>query len=95
MVDGVDIAEVNSIAHACALARDMVNTPANDLGPLQLETIAREIYGADGVDYRPEADAQLEDYARLGYAQYCLVARSLASPGILSAWFAKRHFQDA
>ncbi|CAN5399233.1 M17 family metallopeptidase [soil metagenome] len=43
VVDGVDIAEVNSIAHACALARDMVNTPANDLGPLQLETIAREI----------------------------------------------------
>jgi len=44
-----DVAEVNSIAHACALARDMVNTPANDLGPLQLETIAREIaeqYGA-------------------------------------------------
>jgi leucyl aminopeptidase len=31
------------VAHACALARDMVNTPANDLGPLQIETIAREI----------------------------------------------------
>jgi leucyl aminopeptidase len=32
-----------------ALARDMVNTPANDMGPLQIETIAREIaerYGA-------------------------------------------------
>ncbi|HQT54654.1 MAG TPA: M17 family peptidase N-terminal domain-containing protein, partial [Phenylobacterium sp.] len=43
VAEGVDIAEVNSIAHACALARDMVNTPANDLGPLQLETIAREI----------------------------------------------------
>ena len=28
---------------ACALARDMINTPANDLGPLQIETIAREI----------------------------------------------------
>ncbi|WP_091736252.1 leucyl aminopeptidase family protein [Phenylobacterium immobile] len=40
---------VRSIAHACALARDMVNTPANDMGPLQLEAIAREIaqqYGA-------------------------------------------------
>jgi leucyl aminopeptidase len=37
------------LAHACALARDMVNTPANDMGPLQIETIAREIahqYGA-------------------------------------------------
>ena len=47
--DGVDLDEVHSVAHACALARDMVNTPANDLGPLQIETIAREIaerYGA-------------------------------------------------
>ena len=38
-----DVAEVRRIAHACALARDMINTPANDLGPLQVETIAREI----------------------------------------------------
>ena len=40
---------LQSIAHACALARDMVDTPANDMGPLQIETIAREIaksYGA-------------------------------------------------
>jgi leucyl aminopeptidase len=48
-VKGVDVAEVRQQAHACALARDMINTPANDLGPLQVETIAREIaeqYGA-------------------------------------------------
>ena len=46
----IDVAEVRQVAHACALARDMVNTPANDLGPLQIETIAREIaeqYGAE------------------------------------------------
>ncbi|HEY3696285.1 leucyl aminopeptidase family protein [Phenylobacterium sp.] len=45
----VDVAEVRQQAHACALARDMINTPANDMGPLQVETIAREIaelYGA-------------------------------------------------
>jgi leucyl aminopeptidase len=41
--DGVDLAEVRQVAHACALARDMVNTPANDMGPRQVETIAREI----------------------------------------------------
>jgi leucyl aminopeptidase len=49
LVEGIDAAEVRHVAHACALARDMVNTPANDMGPLQLETIAREIaeqYGA-------------------------------------------------
>jgi leucyl aminopeptidase len=42
-VPGADLAAVRGIAHACALARDMVNTPANDMGPLQIETIAREI----------------------------------------------------
>jgi leucyl aminopeptidase len=49
VVEGVDVAEVVQQAHACALARDMINTPANDMGPLQIETIAREIadlYGA-------------------------------------------------
>jgi len=43
LADGCDLAEVRNVAHACALARDMVNTPANDMGPLQIETIAREI----------------------------------------------------
>jgi len=43
VAEGVDVAEVREIAHACALAKDMVNTPANDMGPLQIETIAREI----------------------------------------------------
>ena len=49
LAEGADVAEVRHVAHACALARDMVNTPANDMGPLQIETIAREIaeqYGA-------------------------------------------------
>ena len=32
---------------------------------------------------------------RLGYAHYFLFALSLAIPGIVSAWFAKRHFEDA
>ncbi|HRD29934.1 MAG TPA: M17 family metallopeptidase [Caulobacter sp.] len=46
--DGTDVAEAREIAHACALARDMVNTPANDMGPLQIETIAREIAARHG-----------------------------------------------
>jgi leucyl aminopeptidase len=49
VADEAVLAEARRIVHACALARDMVNTPANDLGPLQIETIAREIaerYGA-------------------------------------------------
>ena len=39
-----------------------------DLGIKEkIETIAREVYGADGVDYSPEAEKQIADYTRLGF----------------------------
>jgi leucyl aminopeptidase len=50
LAEGADLAEVRSVAHACALARDMVNTPANDMGPRQIETIAREIAEQHGAE---------------------------------------------
>jgi len=34
----------------------------------KIETIAREIYRADGVDYSPEAEAKIELYTKLGFA---------------------------
>jgi leucyl aminopeptidase len=46
----IDLAEVRQIAQACALARDLVNTPANDMGPVELEAAARavaETFGAE------------------------------------------------
>jgi methylenetetrahydrofolate dehydrogenase (NADP+) / methenyltetrahydrofolate cyclohydrolase / formyltetrahydrofolate synthetase len=33
----------------------------------KIETIAREIYGADGVDYSPEAEVRIAEYTRLGF----------------------------
>ncbi len=33
----------------------------------KIEIIAREVYGADGVDYLPEAEARIADYTRLGF----------------------------
>jgi formyltetrahydrofolate synthetase len=33
----------------------------------KIEAIATEIYGADGVDYTPEAEAKVELYTRLGF----------------------------
>ncbi|OGO68396.1 MAG: formate--tetrahydrofolate ligase [Chloroflexi bacterium RBG_19FT_COMBO_62_14] len=33
----------------------------------KIETICREIYGADGVDYLPEAEAKIKLYTRLGF----------------------------
>ncbi|PTS88162.1 aminopeptidase [Caulobacter sp. HMWF009] len=47
---GVDVTAVLAISHACALVKDMVNTPANDMGPLQIETIAREIAEQHGAE---------------------------------------------
>ncbi|HSD84389.1 MAG TPA: formate--tetrahydrofolate ligase [Anaerolineae bacterium] len=35
----------------------------------KIETIATRIYGADGVDYSPEAEAKVELYTRLGFAK--------------------------
>ncbi len=33
----------------------------------KIETICREIYGADGVEYSPEAENKIETYTRLGF----------------------------
>ncbi|MEX0787392.1 MAG: formate--tetrahydrofolate ligase [Anaerolineales bacterium] len=33
----------------------------------KIETICRDIYGADGVDYLPEAESKIELYTRLGF----------------------------
>ena len=46
--DGTDLAEPALIARACALARDLVNTPPNDMGPVQLEQAARAVAGEYG-----------------------------------------------
>ena len=43
IVPGADEAEAAAIGGACALARDLVNTPANDLGPAELEAAARDL----------------------------------------------------
>ena len=45
---GVDLDRVLRVAKACALACDLVNTPANDMGPQALEDAAREVANAHG-----------------------------------------------
>lgn len=60
--EGLDAAEVSRIAAACALAREMVDTPAADMGPLQIETITREIAESAGAAITvTTGDALLED----------------------------------
>ncbi|PSC06240.1 leucyl aminopeptidase [Alsobacter soli] len=41
--EGVDAAAVTRIADAVALGRDLINTPANDLGPAELEQAVRSL----------------------------------------------------
>ncbi|TXM76492.1 leucyl aminopeptidase family protein [Methylobacterium sp. WL69] len=46
--EGVDAEAVMRIAAAVALGRDLVNTPANDLGPAEIEAAARTLAEAHG-----------------------------------------------
>ncbi|VUF10867.1 leucyl aminopeptidase family protein [Methylobacterium dankookense] len=41
--EGVDAAELARIAAAVAMGRDLVNTPANDLGPAEIEAAVRAV----------------------------------------------------
>jgi leucyl aminopeptidase len=49
--DGVDAARLEAIARAVALGRDLVNTPANDLGPAALERAARQLAEEFGASF--------------------------------------------
>ena len=46
--DGVDAARLEIIAAGEALARDMINTPASDMGPEELEAAARKLAETHG-----------------------------------------------
>jgi leucyl aminopeptidase len=48
---GVDVQEISRIAAAVAAGRDLVNTPANDLGPDGIEAAARELAHRHGASF--------------------------------------------
>ena len=57
-----DLTAPRQIAQACAMARDMINTPANDFGPLQIETLCREVAEKHGAKVSViTGDALLEE----------------------------------
>lgn len=41
--DGLDVAEITCIAEAATLARDLINTPSNDMGPEELAIAASQV----------------------------------------------------
>jgi len=50
--DGVDGADLTRIVEGVALARDLINTPANDLGPAELEEAARALAARHDASFR-------------------------------------------
>lgn len=59
--EGVDGAELTRIADAVFFARDLVNTPTNDLGPADLEAVARKLAERFGAKFSViEGDDLLE-----------------------------------
>jgi methylenetetrahydrofolate dehydrogenase (NADP+)/methenyltetrahydrofolate cyclohydrolase/formyltetrahydrofolate synthetase len=53
----------------------------------KIETIAKEIYNADGVDYTPEAEARIADYERLGFGNSTIcMAKTHLSISHDAAW---------
>ncbi|MBR1222113.1 leucyl aminopeptidase family protein [Bradyrhizobium sp. U87765 SZCCT0131] len=49
--DGIDAAEIGRISDAAALARDLINTPANDMGPDELAAAAAALAERFGATY--------------------------------------------
>jgi leucyl aminopeptidase len=49
--DGVDVAQIMRMAKAAALARDLINTPANDMGPAELTQAAQELAARFGAEF--------------------------------------------
>ena len=50
--DGVDVADITRMAEAAALARDLINTPSNDMGPEELAEAAQHLAKRFGADFR-------------------------------------------
>jgi leucyl aminopeptidase len=59
--EGVDGEEVSRIAHAVAMGRDLINTPANDLGPDGIEEAARRMAERHGAEVRVRVGDDLLD----------------------------------
>ncbi|QHO73813.1 leucyl aminopeptidase [Bradyrhizobium sp. CCBAU 051011] len=49
--DGIDVADIARMAEAAALARDLINTPSNDMGPEQLADAAQALAARFGANF--------------------------------------------
>ena len=58
--DGVDLAEIDRIADAAMLARDLINTPSNDMGPDELAAAAQALAAEFGASFACTMGEELE-----------------------------------
>jgi leucyl aminopeptidase len=49
--DGIDVTDITRMAEAAALARDLINTPSNDMGPEQLAQAAQDLATRFGASF--------------------------------------------
>src|ERR1700742_2955769 len=49
--DGIDVADIERMAEAAMLARDLINTPSNDMGPEQLAQAAQDLAKRFGASF--------------------------------------------
>src|SRR5437899_6007013 len=49
--DGIDVADIARMAEAASLARDLINTPSNDMGPEELALAAQTLATRYGASY--------------------------------------------
>jgi leucyl aminopeptidase len=49
--EGVDAADITRMADAAMMARDLVNTPSNEMGPVELEAAARRVAERFGASF--------------------------------------------
>ena len=49
--DGVDAADIGRMAEAATLARDLINTPSNDMGPEELAGVAKHLAARFGASF--------------------------------------------
>ncbi|WP_213773389.1 leucyl aminopeptidase family protein [Bradyrhizobium sp. dw_78] len=57
--DGIDVTDITRMAEAVSLARDLINTPSNDMGPEQLAQAARELAARFGASFHCTAGDEL------------------------------------
>jgi leucyl aminopeptidase len=73
----LDREDLDRVVEAVTLARDLINTPANDMGPAELEAAARALAARHGADFRSVVG---DDLLKENFPLIHAVGRAAARP---------------